>query len=304
MRIGVLTESRADWGGLEPVVREARSRGHLVEIVAPYEWTPENWIYSNHVTNPPDWVVLLGDRRRVLNMAIEFYEAGIGIAHLSGGDRQTGRLIDEPCRHAISKFAHVHFPNSDKSAQRLMRHGEDESRIFMVGSTMVDDLVRFKPKRLPWFRQFALVVHNPAPRWQLELRQICEAHGRTFIIRPNSDKGYGPPPEELEYEDAVGRGDFLQLLWNCTAFVGNSSALFLEAQYIGTPCVHVGQRNSGREESFPGHIAAHADARTERGLRDRWTLGAHGDGRAAAKIVDVLEFHGRPTPGLLSKEWL
>ena len=63
----------------------------------------------------------------------------IPIAHIQGGE-VTGS-IDESLRHAMSKFAHIHFPATDLSKQRLIRMGEKPESIFVVGCPSIDVLV-------------------------------------------------------------------------------------------------------------------------------------------------------------------
>ena len=46
----------------------------------------------------------------------------ICIAHIQGGE--VSGSIDESARHAISKFAHFHFPSTRRSAEYLLRMGE------------------------------------------------------------------------------------------------------------------------------------------------------------------------------------
>ena len=55
----------------------------------------------------PDICVLYGDRGEVLATALAATMLNIPIAHTMGGE-VTG-TIDESIRHAITKFAHVHF---------------------------------------------------------------------------------------------------------------------------------------------------------------------------------------------------
>lgn len=305
MKILCMSESRADWGGLVPVYNEAMDRGHNARLVN-YEQL-KNWRWSCDF----DWLVVLGDRPRVLEIVVDAYQSyKIRIAHLSGGDKQQGGLVDEPTRHAISKFAHVHFPNSEKSKQRLISQQEDPQKIYNVGSTMVDDLVNFMPCKTDEF--YYLVQMHPSKNWRSHLEKIGKI-GNCKILQHNGDPGFSAPPH-CEFIPNMPREKFLQLLWNSQAFIGNSSALFLEAQYLGVPCLHVGERNRGREESFPGHTLSlkefHSDAlkelidaRTDTGLRENWKDGAHGDGTAAKKILDMLENIGVPNESILRKEW-
>jgi UDP-N-acetylglucosamine 2-epimerase len=272
-----------------------------------------------------DWLVVLGDRERVLYEVVKACKAGVGVAHLSGGDNQSGALLDEPVRHAITKFAHVHFPCTQKSAERLIDHGEenlneDFTRIYCVGSTMIDDLVDFRPIKKD-FRQYVLVQMHPAPNWQEHLVGIVKHYQESPIVdevrimRPNSDTGFGPAPH-LPYIDNLPREEFLQLLWNSERFVGNSSAMYLEAQYLGVDCEQIGERNCDREEAFPGHvwpegaIEAREDLRSMDGLRKDWMDGAHAitwrncSMPASTRIVEVLEEIGKPTKDFLRKDWL
>lgn len=307
MKISIFSENRADLGGLEPVAREAKVRHHDVCV-----------INSLVDFQGADWFVVLGDRVNVLRAVIDVAERHrqTGIAHLSGGDRQSGALIDEPCRHSISKFAHVHFPCTVRSANRLLRQSEDENRIYTVGSTMVDDLVSFRPVDQNRNLYFLVAMH-PGPGWVEDLNWIASQPYRFEFVRPNGDFGFGTAPT-LPYTSNLARADFLQLLWNAKTFIGNSSALYLEAQYLGVPCAQIGPRNSDREEAFPGHVVRHGagqefddwigfaqyrDKRENSGLRANWREGAHGSGGSAKKIMDVLEGIGIPSPEFLKKDW-
>jgi GDP/UDP-N,N'-diacetylbacillosamine 2-epimerase (hydrolysing) len=63
----------------------------------------------------------------------------IPVAHIQGGE-VTGS-IDESIRHAMSKFAHIHFPATELSKRRLIRMGEKPESIFVVGCPSIDVLV-------------------------------------------------------------------------------------------------------------------------------------------------------------------
>ena len=60
----------------------------------------------------------------------------IPVAHIQGGEI-TGS-IDESLRHAMSKFAHLHFPATEESKRRLISMGEDPDHIFVVGCPSLD----------------------------------------------------------------------------------------------------------------------------------------------------------------------
>ncbi|MFN4210976.1 MAG: UDP-N-acetylglucosamine 2-epimerase, partial [Devosia sp.] len=86
----------------------------------------------------PDIVLLLGDRGEMLAAAIAAIHLNIPIAHIHGGERSG--TVDEPVRHAISKLAHLHLVATEGSRERLVRMGERETSIGVVGAPGLDGI--------------------------------------------------------------------------------------------------------------------------------------------------------------------
>ncbi|RLB87278.1 MAG: UDP-N-acetylglucosamine 2-epimerase (hydrolyzing), partial [Deltaproteobacteria bacterium] len=84
----------------------------------------------------PDVVLISGDRFDALGAAISAALMNIPLAHIEGGE--VSGTIDESIRHAITKFAHIHFPATAKSAERIIKMGERPDRVFNVGCPAVD----------------------------------------------------------------------------------------------------------------------------------------------------------------------
>ena len=84
----------------------------------------------------PDFVVIVGDRFEMMAIAIAAAYMNIRIAHTMGGE-VTG-TIDESIRHAITKFAHIHFPANEDARLRIIKMGEDENYAFNVGCPRID----------------------------------------------------------------------------------------------------------------------------------------------------------------------
>ncbi|MCK4822958.1 UDP-N-acetylglucosamine 2-epimerase (hydrolyzing), partial [bacterium] len=89
----------------------------------------------------PDVVVIVGDRFDVLAPTIAAAYMNIPPAHTMGGE--VSGTIDESIRHAITKFAHIHFPANEDAKQRIIKMGEDPKMVFDVGCPRMD-LVREK----------------------------------------------------------------------------------------------------------------------------------------------------------------
>jgi UDP-hydrolysing UDP-N-acetyl-D-glucosamine 2-epimerase len=79
----------------------------------------------------PDIVLLIGDRYEALAAAIAAAYMNLCIVHIQGGE--VSGSIDESAGHAITKFAHFHFPSTQRSLEFLLRMGEHPDTILGVG---------------------------------------------------------------------------------------------------------------------------------------------------------------------------
>ena len=84
----------------------------------------------------PDYVFAIADRFETLSVAIAASYMNIPLIHLQGGEI-TGS-IDESVRHAISKFANIHFPATDLAKKNLIRMGENPRYVYNVGCPSID----------------------------------------------------------------------------------------------------------------------------------------------------------------------
>lgn len=92
--------------------------------------------------NRPDIVLVHGDRVEMLCVSMAALYLGIPIAHTQGGDKTS--TVDDSARHAITKFANLHFPATERSAQRIRLMGEENWRINVVGTLGIDALLGVK----------------------------------------------------------------------------------------------------------------------------------------------------------------
>ena len=60
----------------------------------------------------------------------------IPIAHTMGGE--VSGTIDESIRHAVTKFAHIHFPACSEARERIIRMGERPEDVHLVGCPRLD----------------------------------------------------------------------------------------------------------------------------------------------------------------------
>ncbi len=106
--------------------------------------------------------------------------------------------------------------------------------------------------------------------------------------------------------------DFLRLLVNSTAIVGNSSVAIRECAFLGVPAVNIGSRQQGRERGGNVIDVEHDRAAIADGIRQHLKRGKapsdhlYGDGRGAgdaaspsawrhARAADRSRKRARPT---------
>ena len=88
----------------------------------------------------PDIIIVLGDRYEIFAAAISTVYSGKVLAHISGGDKTKGGY-DEYTRHAITKLSHIHFPDTEMSAVRIKRMGENPETVHVCGSSSIDTIL-------------------------------------------------------------------------------------------------------------------------------------------------------------------
>jgi len=263
----------------------------------------------------PDVVLVLGDRIEAFAAASAGSVGGRLVAHIHGGDRAEG-VADEAMRHAISKMAHVHFPATRLSAERLQRMGEDARWIFTAGSPAIDDLDSFDPLDdaalaklgVEHDQPFGVVLHHPCglePEVERSTMRVIlgaiegsDAIDRLVLLAPNRDPGRESVLEVIgdrSMIDHLPRDQFVGLLKRASVLVGNSSAGLIEAAALGLPVVNVGPRQAGRERE--GHVVDVELPVDEEGVGraiDRAVCldcsldHPYGDGDAGVRIADCL----------------
>lgn len=266
----------------------------------------------------PDFLLLLGDRGEMLAGAIASLHLGVPSVHIHGGERSG--TIDEPLRHAISKLSTYHFVATPDSRDRLLRMGEDESRVFVTGAPGLDGLAELgamsradctRALGLSGHARFVLAVFHPvvqqAGEARAQTRALLNALQRIGLpvvwLEPNADAGSlqiiaaldesSLPPGSVRLCH-VPRPLFAAALRHCEVLAGNSSAGIIEAANFGTPVVNVGDRQRLRERNanvidVPPEAEAIEDGLCAALSHGKWPCdNLWGDGRAGERIAGLL----------------
>lgn len=224
----------------------------------------------------PDIVLVAGDREEAISVSMVCAYMDIAVAHFFGGDIAKDGNIDNSVRYAASKFAHIHFPTLEEHKQTLLKLGEDDWRIFVVGNPALDRFLATPQKNkvetmtavnaLEWENEpyCVLIQHSIITEVDFQSKHIHETLEAIkssgvvcFINYPNSDSGSQAIIEAYqEYAKAfpnhfklfknLERNTYINLLRNAQFLIGNSSSGLLEAPSLGLPAINVGSRQMGR----------------------------------------------------------
>ena len=220
--------------------------------------TMEHGIVMSHERGDMEWLLLFGDRLEVLLSAISAYVLQIPICHLAGGDR-TRSAYDDGFRDCISRLATLHCAMSTPSAHRLCARGY--TNVHLVGNLALDYIRHGAWKQgRPYREPYAVVSYQPETRDATttiaDLWPLLPRDKRVIFLLPNPDVGaeairvqiheYCMTHAATWYHDAMPHHDFLNLLFHCDEFIGNSSAMFYEAPALGVKTRLVGTRQEGR----------------------------------------------------------
>ena len=245
-------------------------------------------------------VLVAGDRVEAFAGATAGHLSGRVVAHVHGGDRAMGQ-VDDTLRHAITKLSHVHFPATRRSAQRLIKLGEQRERIFECGSPGVDGItqaaatmtgVRRVISGLK-SRAFALVLLHPtlhddadeyAHAMTLMNAVLSFDFDQVVVVYPNNDPGCDGiirawdalaerTDGRITFLRNATRDVFLGLLREAAVLVGNSSAGIIEAGSFSTPVIDIGLRQFGRERSREVIHVDMNEAAIRRAMRRVWRGG-------------------------------
>ena len=228
----------------------------------------------------PHAVITVGDRFETMATALAAAYMNIPLAHTMGGE--VSGNIDECIRHAITKFAHLHFPACQDAADRILRLGEEPERVHLVGCPRMDIVAEILEKPAPIGdalekegvgahfsadEPFILVSQHPVTseygqgeqQITLTLEAVRDTGMQALVLWPNADAGaedvargirkYREKNREapFHYVKNLPPEVYMPLMAKTLCLVGNSSSGIREGAFIGTPAVNVGTRQTNRQ---------------------------------------------------------
>ncbi|WP_146552421.1 MULTISPECIES: UDP-N-acetylglucosamine 2-epimerase [Rummeliibacillus] len=223
----------------------------------------------------PDLVVILGDRYEMLAVAQTALIMHIPIAHIAGGENTFG-AYDDAIRHSITKMATWHFTSTEVHQKRVIQLGENPNRVFNVGAIGIENIFNLKLMHKKELYD-NLNLDSQKPLFLItqhsETNSISKKESTKAIdhllaclnnydvnlvfTKANADNGgreinkkiadFVEKNKRAKLFDSLGQLKYLSAIKHAHLVIGNSSSGLVEAPYLKTPTVNIGDRQKGRE---------------------------------------------------------
>lgn len=265
----------------------------------------------------PDAVMVLGDRGEMLAGTLAAMHLAIPTVHVGGGERSG--TLDESFRHAITKLAHIHLCSTEQAARRIVQMGEEPANVTAIGAPGLVGIAQLAEQPFDFTKKCgfapdtktALVIYHPvvqeageaAAQAAAVIAAVAGAGFNQLILRPNSDAGGKAIDAMLDAHaddssicviDHLARPDYLAAIRCADLLVGNSSSGIIESASLGTPCLNIGARQTGRERNAntvdcaSTGAAELSEAIAQALSADIGAANIYGDGTADRRLVAAL----------------
>ena len=269
----------------------------------------------------PDVILVEGDTNSVLAGALAATKLHIGVGHVEAGLRSYDRQMPEEINRTLTDHCSDYlFAPTENAKAILLGEGIPQDRIFVTGNTIVDavhqnlaiakergnalDALNLKPKEY-----FLVTLHRQENVDNRDrFTSILEGLGKLaaefhlpviYPIHPRSRKRMSESdlePRNLTLIDPLDFLGFLQLSSNARLVLTDSGGVQEEACILSVPCVTL-RDNTERPETLEVGANILAGASPDRILECSHAMLARkndwenpfGDGKAAERIVDILE---------------
>jgi UDP-N-acetylglucosamine 2-epimerase (non-hydrolysing) len=211
------------------------------------------------LANPADLVLVVGDVTSTMACSIVAKKLNTKVAHVEAGIRSGDMAMPEEVNRIVTDaITDYFFTTSEVANNNLRKNGISEDRIFFVGNTMIDTLL----KQMPNFKQpeiwkqvslvpgeyFVLTLHRPAnvdqdQQLKVLLNEIINLSQGLPIIFPVHPRTasmltkIGVVAPNLHLIEPLSYLEFNYLVQKAKAVVTDSGGITEETTVMGIPCL-------------------------------------------------------------------
>ncbi len=269
--------------------------------------------------NPTDLVLVVGDVTSTMACAIVAQKLHTKVAHVEAGIRSGDWSMPEEINRLVTDaITNYFFTTSEVANQNLRENGVKNDQIFFVGNTMIDTLLKQRPRfqkpaiwnelGLKERNYIVMTLHRPANvDEESKLKELLDeiinnTHDLplVFPVHPRTAKmlqNLGISHPRLHFSEPMSYLEFNYLVERAKAVVTDSGGITEETTVMGVPCMTL-RDNTERPETVtigtneligtnPKAIAPAMKALFE-GKWKKGKIPALWDGNTAERIVELL----------------
>lgn len=282
------------------------------------------------IKEKPDIVVVVGDVNSTLACALTSVKLGIPVAHIESGLRSFDRSMPEEINRiltdAISEYL---FVSEESGIMNLRKEGISKEKIFFVGNTMIDTLIKHREKagRLSTLngidirhKSYAvLTLHRPGNTDNKKnLKNIVDALTKVSAKMPIIFPAHPRTLKQIELiglkdrlsgisegtaqgiciTEPLGYIEFMSLMMGAKLVFTDSGGIQEETTVLGIPCITL-RENTERPVTITSGTNVLVGADKDKIIREAEKrlkgFKQHGkrphlwDGKAAGRIVKILK---------------
>ena len=268
-----------------------------------------------------DLCLVVGDVTSTMACAIVAQKLHIPVAHVEAGIRSGDWTMPEEINRLVTdSITNYFFTTTPEATKTILNSGVAEDRVFWVGNTMIDTLLKQRPRfRKPNFwnelalekgQYIVMTLHRPANVDDEEklkelldeiisnsngLPLIFPVHPRTARILETLNIGH----QQLHAIEPLGYLEFNYLAENALAVITDSGGITEETTVMGVPCMTL-RDNTERPETVDvgtneliGTNPKAIKPALEKLFAGEWKKGSIPelwDGNTAKRIVSILKY--------------
>lgn len=271
------------------------------------------------LANPTDLVLVVGDVTSTMACSIVAQKLHTKVAHVEAGIRSNDWTMPEEINRLVTDaITNYFFTTSEVANQNLFKNGVNKDRIFFVGNTMIDTLLKQRSRfqkpsiwdelNLKEKNYIVMTLHRPANvDEESKLKELLDeiinntqdlplifpVHPRTAKILQN----LGVDNPRLHFSEPMSYLEFNYLVERAKAVVTDSGGITEETTVMGVPCMTL-RDNTERPETVTegtneliGTNPRAIKPAMETLFSGNWKKGSIPelwDGKTAERIIEIL----------------